>query len=382
MDNQKELEQKIIYVLLSDFRDRFIINLKQEDFKHYPFLFAKIYKVYQDGRTPNFVNISPPSEILDIIMPHYTHFDIEELITNLKAKKVSAEIRGLEGKELYDYMELAIKNRPSINKIYDNDEFCMSYLETYMSNKEKMESGKTLGTTVGWSKFDKYVGLFKGELVVISARPSIGKTALAQNIALNASTRGAKVLFISMEMNLKALGDRFMSIKNQVENTLYKYSKVNSIEDNYNNFVATFDTLSYAFNSKVNLSYVNYVVKNNNYDLVVIDYLNIMDYNKRVPKREALGTITSGLKQLAMETDTCILLLSQINRTGIGIPTLENIKDSGSIEEDADVVLLVHRDDRDSEEAQIIIAKNRTGQANLEIDYLYNLKTTTFIELT
>jgi replicative DNA helicase len=238
-------------------------------------------------------------------------------------------------------------------------------------------------------------GLQKTDLIILAARPSMGKTALALNIAANAARLGKTVLFFSLEMNAQQLAVRVLSSLSGVNQTMLRNGKIDTetfkslqarareLEDERlmpfyiddSSEVRAFDLLSKCrvFKRK----------HNNNLDLVVVDYLQMMQISGKSENR-AVGVAENSrmLKVLAKTLEVPVLALAQLNRdvekrpTG-GIPQLSDLRDSGSIEQDADMVWFIHRpakeklkkrgnDDgeiteEEKREAYLIVAKHRNG---------------------
>lgn len=229
-------------------------------------------------------------------------------------------------------------------------------------------------------------GLQGGGLYVIGARTSVGKSSFMSNIATNALRNGARVLYVSIEMP-----DR--------ENIMRMVSTVSGVSlGRINNS----DTLSPG--DHISIAEVYSLLPGNNFwlaskartpesirraalqmraqaglDLIVVDYIQILQPDSKTSSRvEALGQITMALKLLAMELDVPVLTAAQVNRGGVqngSAPRLSDLRESGSIEQDADVVILLHRPDGQEKESkkriEIALAKNRqgsTGSSNLIFD--------------
>ncbi|MDR0516344.1 MAG: replicative DNA helicase [Fibromonadaceae bacterium] len=244
-------------------------------------------------------------------------------------------------------------------------------------------------------------GLQKTDLIILAARPSMGKTALALNIASNAAMLGKTVLFFSLEMNAMQLVTRVLSSKAGIDQSLLRHGKGLDSESSAvlrarakelgamplfiddSSEVRAFDLLSKCriFKRK----------HNNNLDLVVVDYLQMMKISGNSENR-AVGVAENSrmLKVLAKELQVPVLALAQLNRnvenrhTG-GKPQLSDLRDSGSIEQDADMVWFIHRPAKEKEKSKnddfeiteeekrkaiLIIAKHRNGPtANINLEF-------------
>ena len=212
-------------------------------------------------------------------------------------------------------------------------------------NELVRNKGQLPGITTGFRDIDKMLGgLKKTDLVVLAARPGMGKTAFALNVAENAAMAGHSVLVFSMEMSKEQLGQRMLAMSARVD---VEHMKNGTIEEK------------------------------SGLDLVVIDYLQLMSLGYGGDNRtNEISAITRSIKILAKELDVCVILLSQLSRASEQRkdhrPMLSDLRESGSIEQDADIVVFLKRDDyyqNEDEEAdtssgntcEVIIAKHRSG---------------------
>ena len=238
----------------------------------------------------------------------------------------------------------------------------------------------------GFADLDRMTnGLHASELVILAARPSMGKTAFAMNIAENVVTKSNKpVLFISLEMAAIELVERLICSAARVNGhklrtgTLSKddQQKVISAAGQLGNAPLFVDDSPTRNVSEIAGAARRIIRKNNGQlGLIVIDYLQLIQPDsQRDPRQEQVAKIARRLKGLARELKVPILCLAQLNRQAEDSrdhrPRLSHLRESGAIEQDADVVMFVHRDDyyatgEEAEEkqgqAQIIICKQRNG---------------------
>ena len=223
-------------------------------------------------------------------------------------------------------------------------------------------------------------GLKKSDLIILAARPSMGKTALALNIA-TAAAQNNIVLMFSLEMSKVQLGQRIISAASQVSAT--RIQNGDELTDEENNAIA--QAISMLGNYKLyvdetrGLSLMELRQKARQFkhkhglDLIVIDYMQLMQGSKEYcgNRVQEVSEISRGLKALAGELDISILALSQLSRAtemrAEKKPQLSDLRESGSIEQDADIVMFLYRDEyynHDTENqniAELIIAKNRNG---------------------
>ncbi len=260
--------------------------------------------------------------------------------------------------------------------------------------------GALRGLPTGFKDLDNTLsGLQKSDLIILAARPSIGKTTLALDIARMAATVHDKsVLIFSLEMSSQQLVDRMLSAESrvnawnlrtghltsdrdfsQLRDSLDKLAKAKIfIDDQPGNTIVRMKALARRLKAEKGL------------DLVVVDYLQLMTTTKNYDSMvNQVTEISRSLKALAKELNVPVLALSQLSRAVEargGKPRLSDLRDSGSIEQDADVVMFIHREDKGKEEsektniAEILIEKHRNGPTG-KVDLYFDEKTTTFLNL-
>ncbi len=241
------------------------------------------------------------------------------------------------------------------------------------------------GLETGFDDFDQITGgLHNSELIILAARPSMGKTALAMNIAEHVSHRSqVPVLFTSLEMSALELGDRLLCSAAEVNGNRLRNGTIT--QDERRKLVQKAAEISQApfFIDDSPSRTMTEIAANarrlkrrNGLGLVVIDYLQLIEPdNSRDPRQEQVAKIARRLKGLARELEVPVLCLAQLNRqveaTRDNKPQLSHLRESGAIEQDADVVMFVHRDEyyktneEDREqvrgEADLLIRKQRNG---------------------
>jgi replicative DNA helicase len=240
------------------------------------------------------------------------------------------------------------------------------------------------GTPSGFRDLDGVLGGFQpGNLIVIAARPALGKSALVCNIAENvASKHGTPVAFFSLEMSEAELAHRFIACRSRIPNDRLRKGKVSSRD--WPRVVRACNELESAplwLDDSSDLSLLELRAKarrlaasEGGLGLVIVDYMQLMrPEDARVNRVEQVGQISRGLKILARELDVPVIGISQLSRapeqrTGRekGRPLLSDLRESGSIEQDSDVVVFIYReskynDEADPSEADLIVAKHRNG---------------------
>ncbi|HXK40171.1 MAG TPA: replicative DNA helicase, partial [Candidatus Paceibacterota bacterium] len=244
-------------------------------------------------------------------------------------------------------------------------------------------NGELRGVPTGFTELDnRLAGLQKSDLIIIAARPSMGKTSLALDIARNAAVKYGKTVGIfSLEMSAQQLVDRMLATQAQVDGWALRTGKLKNDEE----FDRISDALNHLSQAKIFIDDqpANNIIKmrstarrlksEHGLDLIIVDYLQLMSPTTRLKAESMVQQVTEisrSLKQLARELEVPVVALSQLSRaieTRRGRPQLSDLRDSGSIEQDADVVAFIHSEDRYKEKeersniVELIIAKHRNG---------------------
>jgi replicative DNA helicase len=227
------------------------------------------------------------------------------------------------------------------------------------------------GTMTGLVAHDTVAGGWQpGELIVLAARPGIGKTSLAMQIAEHNAKRGRPVLFVSLEMADRELVRRWLAGLADVDS---RRLRAGVDEDAVERIAVEADgvaglPLRIFAPASATLARIRAVAKREaagpGLALMIVDYIGLVQpQDPRRQRWEQVAEISRGLKQLAKELSIPVLALAQLNREAQGIePRLSHLRDSGGIEQDADMVLFLHRDGDAQDQAQLLIAKHRHGQ--------------------
>ncbi len=241
--------------------------------------------------------------------------------------------------------------------------------------------------STGISSLDAYItGLNRSDLILLAARPGMGKTSFALNLLRNAAVQSKKTCaFFSLEMSREQLGSRLLSAEAKVEGVKLRTGKLNNQE--WSRLIEACDILCQtniymddtpgitvpAMKAKLR--------RLKNIDMVVVDYLQLMSSGRRIDNRvQEISEITRSMKILAKELNVPVLTLSQLSRASEQRsehrPQLSDLRDSGSIEQDADIVLFLYREayydntagakpDSDKNQGECIVAKNRHGESGI-----------------
>jgi replicative DNA helicase len=289
----------------------------------------------------------------------------------------AAEVRGRAEARLLD-----IGDRDSGA---DKTQIASVFVNDWVDEFDRRQAGEaTTGIMTGYTAVDSAMnGLRAGELIILAARPSMGKTAFALNIAEHVAVdKDIPTLFVSLEMTKSELSDRLHSSRSRVY--LHRI-KTGGCGGNERSRVIEAAAVIHRSPLLVNdapsltisqiASTARRHKRQHDIGLIVIDYLQLIEPdNQKDPRQEQVAKMSRRLKHLARELQVPVLCLSQLNRqseqTKDNIPRLTHLRESGAIEQDADGVIFVHRENYytkeavapgEAESAQIIIAKQRNG---------------------
>lgn len=251
---------------------------------------------------------------------------------------------------------------------------------------EIAERGVSPALSTPWPDVDRMIGgMAPGRLVVVGARPGVGKSIMGTNLALHMARRHQHaVLIISAEMPELEVTQRMVAANASINLTNLTSGKLDerqwaAMNQNYN---AINDLPVYINDdsspSITSIRALAQDVKRERDDLalIVVDYLQLIstpEVARGASRAERLGEVSRGLKILARETNSCVVAMAQVNREGVrsgAKPTMGDLRESGSIEADADQVMLLHRPDFDIPEVEVLVDKNRwgiRGMATLQI---------------
>lgn len=274
-------------------------------------------------------------------------------------------------------------------------------LDTIYREQELKAAGQSPQLGTGIDEFDRSLGgLYRGELLVLAGRPSMGKTALALHMALGAARQGKRVCFFSLEMTERQLISRLLCMLSNVEPDKLRFKQLLAEDcDKLNQAATELDRMPLYLNYCSGCTFEEIRAKTlathrrQPFDLIIVDYLNLVNVvsGSRSDMRDtmdlALGDVCRRLKNLAMEADVAGVVLAQLNRNCEArtdhVPVMSDLRNSGEIEQIADSVAFVYRPEQYREYydkltkenlrgvGQLFIAKNRNG-ATGEIRFRYN----------
>ena len=266
--------------------------------------------------------------------------------------------------------------------------------------------GDVTGIATGWIDFDRITsGLHENQFIIIAARPAMGKTAFALNLATNVAVGSKKsVAVFNMEMGAEQLANRMLSSLGQIEGYKFMSGKLNN-----NDYVKFNEALSQLEDTNLYIDDTPGITigeirskcrrlktSSSGLDLVIIDYLQLISGGKNygANRQQEVSDISRSLKMLAMELEIPVIALSQLSRSVESRedkrPLMSDLRESGSIEQDADIVAFLYRDDYYNKAArtdnntsisELIIGKHRNGSTGT-INLLFKRDMSTFLNFT
>lgn len=396
-----------------------IERLNEKDFylKRHKIIFLNMCKLFSSGNDIDLVTlidsigkdnlneIGGVTYISDLISGGL-NINLDAYINILKDKSYRREaIKELNNSisDLYDenkkpnyiigHMQEKLTDNNKAKKSIMNDEEL--FAKTLNEIERRFQNGGEIpGMKTGFIDFDKATnGLKKGELFVIGGRPSMGKTLIALNMADGLAKNNYKVGLIEMEMTEESLGIRRLAYNSNIEANKLQLGKLN--DDEFLKISKTYNELAKRGNMVTDCSdYQNILTirakakamkQSNGLDILIIDHLGLMDIKIVENRTYAIGEITRQLKLLAKELDINVILLCQLSRAvelrADKRPMLSDLRESGNIEQDADLVMFAYRDEYYNQETEDknlmewIIAKQRNGKTGtLKFVYIDKLQ--------
>lgn len=317
--------------------------------------------------------------------------------------RIASDIQAKAFDETQDIDETMEYLEKSITEVVSSSGGCQSKLmsealteamEKASTTQELRTKGINLSVPTGLNTLDDILagGWSSPDLIILGARPSMGKTQHSLSFAKAAATAGKEVLFISIEMKSTQLVNRYLLEDDRINEKHLKSGQMGTEE-----WTAMDERAGQLWNLKLNIAdhhnirYINNLKsearrlkRKGKLQMMIIDYLGLIRTNLKFQSRQLeIGYITGELKNLAKELDIPIILLSQLNRpmkgTAVKEPQLEDLRESGDIEQDADIVLFIHKPDYYNPDVQdskgvswknrgkLLLAKYREGARNQPI---------------
>ena len=377
MPNSLEAEQSVIGSMIMDRQATAGEMLVCDDFynKQYGIMFQSMVEMCNEGKTVDIVTLQEKLKEKDVPPEVYSIEFIREL---LSAVPTSANIRQYASivKDKSILRNIIRVNEKIANDCYAGKESTKDMISTAAKNR-----GAVTGVPTGFKDLDSYLsGLQPSDFVLVAARPSMGKTAFVLNVAENVAIKqGITTAVFSLEMSDVQLVNRMLSLESSVDADKLRKGRLDS--NDWGKLIEGADSIAKSkliIDATPGISIADLRSKcrkykmENNLGLIIIDYLQLMSGSGRTESRQQeISDISRSLKALARELDVPVVTLSQLSRAveqrPDHRPMLSDLRESGAIEQDADVVMFLYRDDyynKDTELkgiAEIIIAKQRNG---------------------
>lgn len=415
MPNDVEIEKKLICAMLlkeGSIIPRVATLVSEEDFYRTEnrLIFRAMLNIYNRGVPPDLLLVENELRRMNAIkkVSRFYLFSLTDLeYTTARAEAQAKEIHDkailrrliMSGEEIIDEAQ---DPRNTVDTVLDSAEKKILSVTT-RSNDSDFEAldvvlqktferiqfihnhpNSLAGVTTGLIDLDRVMnGLQKSDLILLAARPSMGKTALALNIAANAARSGKVVMLFSLEMSKIQLGNRLLSSESGVDS--HKMNTGGLTNEDINlliNSMTEMERMKLFIDDTAGITLLEMRSKSRRLkfdqglDLIVIDYLQLMQGGhsrlSEQNRQQEISEISRNLKALAREMNVPVLALSQLSRSvemrAEKKPQLSDLRESGSLEQDADIVMFLYRDEyynRDAEDnknlAELIIAKNRNG---------------------
>lgn len=415
-DEIEFLENNIIGAFIID-KDthRYIKQLSEDMFisKNSKRLFNIIKNLYINKKEINLISINNClttgvvkeaynlQNLVKITDDIVTTSDIESNIEKLKDINLRNKIKEIiikAAKDLknvdvdtLDIKKELLKNVESIKDIRNikvADNIQDSFAKTLEAIEQKYQKGEDYSLYTGFFELDKLTdGLHENELTAIGARPGTGKTAFALNIATNiASKKNKKVYFCSLEMSSEQITQRIIANNCYINTQFLRTGRLTNedmekIAKGTNEIIDLNLNIDTKTRSIEDLENIAYSLKDKNeIDLLIIDYLTLLKSKEKFMSRELeVAEISRRLKLLALDLNIPVVVLVQLNRDAENkTPTMSNIRESGSIEQNCDNIIFLYKEDNEKklvEKIKVILEKQRqgsTGIIELKFDKKYS----------
>ena len=342
---------------------------------------AKVYLYNISQTVPTLKNITTYAKII------YDKYMLRQLINASRDIMDKAANDQDTGENLLEYAEQKIydvRNGRDTAQLTHVKPAILESLE-HLQKLNGPDRDKYLGINTGFAALDRMItGLNKSDLIILAARPGVGKSSLALNISVNVAKKyDCDVAYFSLEMTNRQLVERALSAESGVSSQAMRRGELQ--REDWHRISETSDILSrtHLYLDDTSGNSVQEIkakcMRLPNLGLVVVDYLQLMGGNGRAESRTLeISAMTRNLKLMAKELNVPIMVLSQLNRavekdSGRRKPRLSDLRDSGSIEQDADIVMFLHKDDQGEEgqqhdptdaEVTLVVAKNRHGECD------------------
>ena len=322
----------------------------------------------------------------EIAQEGYNHDESVNEILDNSEKKILGIVKNRKSSEFRTIKDILAKTQSDLERLSEN-------------------KGEITGLATGWYDFDRLTtGLHPNEFIIIAARPAMGKTAFALNLATHvAMTQDKSVALFNLEMSAEQLAQRILSSLGQIDGFKLRtgnlinqdWKRINEAVSQLANTNLVMDDTPGITIGEIRAKCRRIASSEKGLALIVIDYLQLISGGKNygANRQQEVSDISRSLKTLAMELGVPVIALSQLSR-GVEAredkrPLMSDLRESGSIEQDADIVAFLYRDDYYNKEArtedntsisELIIGKHRNGPT-ATIELLFKKNTSTFVNI-
>ncbi len=410
MPHSLEAEQAFLGCLLLDTKvqSEFIATMQEEDFysESHQIIFRAMQEIYSKNEPIDLVTLTDALEksgsleqaggiayitALTDVMPstaNYKHYHDIILRDSMLRKLIKGSSEIIEDcrQSTDEKVSLAKAEKLvyDISHSADTSEMAKisSVIPTVMARLDEInkDKSKASGLKTGYRSLDSLTnGLHSSDLIIIAARPSVGKTSFAMNIVENVALQGASCAVFSLEMNKEQLVTRMLSSLAGVnmgrlsrgEMDKSDWVKVAKAREKLSKCRIYIDELG-AISPAEMISKCRRLKSKYGLDLVMIDYIQLMQSGEKIESRQQeVSNISRNLKLLAKELNVPVIALSQLSRSSEKEkrpPNLSDLRDSGAIEQDADIVMFIHRPDKGASEKDFLEGKVQKNVAEIRVE--------------
>lgn len=342
------------------------------------------------------------TQLLKMLKTRYMRVQVQQL--GLKVHSMTND-KEIETEEIIQALESDLYKIQNMSSIMSSVVTIQDSVATIIEDMENAALGKFVSIPTGIEPYDRrFGGAYRGELTLLAARPSVGKTALSLQIAKHMATHGSRVAYFTLEMDTKAVVRRLIASTSKISIPRLKSGLLTKEERRrFTDGVSLIYEIPLTFVERQGLyctevRSICYKMKKEGLDCVVIDYLSLMVGDKSLDHRLQISGMTKLLKQTAKELQIPIILLHQLSRTCESRsgwdkrPILSDLAESAGIEADADVVWFLfspfnarlekYDDGQEVKktDSELILAKNRDGERNVIVKLTFDGEEQTFHE--
>lgn len=337
--------------------------------------------------TDNIITTADIKTAIEKLKDNYNRKEIHKLIL-----KINKDIRNAD-KTVSEIKKEIMQDINNIKNDAENIAENMQdvFIKVLGDIEEKKQKGDDYSFYTGFFDLDKYTdGLHNSELTCIGARPGVGKTAFALNIAINIAQKGKKVYFCSLEMSAEQIMQRIIGYYTGINTQFLRTGRLKNeemakIAEQTNNILS----LNLKIDTKIryieDLENVIFELKEKEeIDVLIVDYLTLLKSKEKFAIRELeVAEISRKLKLLALDLKIPVIILVQLNRDAENkVPTMANIRESGSIEQNCDNIIFLHNEDLDKQPniITVILEKQRQGTTG-SLKLMFNKRYSRFVNI-